>query len=131
MPPPKGLYVVAVVFFIASLISIAQLMNVVLPLFNISGLSNANVGGLSAIGAVAFCVAVWATYLLTQQRPVATWLMYAMTLGLGVTMILAPVASSPFYSPSRLYLNRVLMLLPLAASCLYLARRSRTRWPRR
>jgi hypothetical protein len=45
-----------------------------------------------------------------------------LTCFLAVQLTMAPAGDSPFYSALQIYLNRMLLVLPLIASCAYLAR---------
>lgn len=121
--PPRGIYLVAIVFFASGLVCMAQFLNVAFAAMGIeAGLNIATIkwvvtGYVLALGLVGYGVV-----LLARLHPVPQWLMFGMTLFLTVQSIAAPAGDSPFYSPSRIYLNRALLVLPLVASCVYLLR---------
>ena len=116
-PTPKLLYVVGVVFFFTALLSLMQVLSLIRESFRYTDPTS-----IAITVAVAVCLAAYGVYLLTRRYRVADWLMYAMTVSLGVQMLM-PTQGSAFYSAGQLYLNRALLMLPLVASCLYLARR--------
>ena len=73
---------------------------------------------------MGLCLVCYGVLLLDQAPPGAPqWIAFGMTLFLTVQLAMAPAGDSPFYSAPRIYLNRMLLVLPLIASCAYLARR--------
>ena len=71
---------------------------------------------------LALCLVCYGVFLLTRLHQAPQWLMFGMTLFLTVQAVTSPAGNSPFYSASRLYLNRLLFVLPMVASCVYLLR---------
>ena len=127
--PPKGIYVIAVVFFLTGMICIALLMPpIYVRLFGFSeksgliqqaGYQWVLVGGVLASGLVLYGV-----YALTRLHPAPQWAMVAMTLFMLFELVFAsqPVDSSPFYSREQMIFNRFVLMLPLILSCAYLFR---------
>jgi hypothetical protein len=118
-PTPKLLYVVAVVFFFVALICLMQLITVTRQSFGYNGPAS-----IAMTVAITVCLACVGVYFLTRQYRVASWLMYAMTVYLAFMMFSEPPRATPFYSATRIEVNRILFMLPIVASCIYLARRS-------
>ena len=71
---------------------------------------------------MGLCLVCYGVLLLIKLHPVPQWIMFGMTLFLTVQLAMAPAGDSPFYSAPRIYLNRMLLVLPLIASCVYLTR---------
>jgi len=119
--PPKGMYVVAVVFFFSGLMFMAQLLIFLFEFFGVSPALNLGTiqwrlaAYLAALGLILFGV-----FLLMRLHPVGRWLMLGITVFLTATLLMTPAAATVFYSQPRLYLNRILLLLPMIASCVYL-----------
>jgi intracellular septation protein A len=120
--PPKGIYLVAIVFLVSGLICMAQFLNVVFGAFGVEGLSLSNSKWIVTGYGLAFCLVCCGVALLTRLHPLPQWLMFGMTVLLTVQMIAWPARDSPLYSAQRIYLNRALMVLPMVASCVYLLR---------
>jgi hypothetical protein len=115
--PPKLIYAVAVVFFFEALICLASVLAIIPKSFRYSP------AAIATAVATIVCAACYGVYLLARQYRVASWMMYAMTAYLAFVMLSGPAAGSPFHSEARVYVNRVILLLPMAASCVYLARK--------
>ena len=121
--PPTGIYFVAIPFFLGGFICMAQLLNLIFPAVGIpEGLNLGTIkwvltGYLLALGVVCCGVA-----LLTRLHPAPQWVMFGITLLLTIQVVTWPAGDSPFYSASRIYLNRILFVLPMIASCVYLLR---------
>jgi hypothetical protein len=121
-PRPKALYLVAVVFFAAGLICIAELVNVISGALGINPAVNlTNLWVLPAY-VLALCLVTYGAGMLVRLHPVPQWLLFAMTVFLTVRFATMPAGDSPFYSEARIYLNRFLLVLPLIASSAYLLR---------
>lgn len=120
MKPPKGIYAVAVVFFFFGLICSAQVLGMVFGAFGMPGASLANLKWTLSASLLALGLVLCGVYFMTRMHPAPRWLLFAMTLALGVQFALPPPGASPFHSPGRIYLNRALLMLPLVASCIYL-----------
>jgi hypothetical protein len=125
-PVPKGIYLVAVAFFLAGLVCIGELLP---PLFYLFGfereralLLQAGFEWVLVGGVLAFLLLCYAVFGLVRLHPVPQWALFAMTLLLMFRFLSEPTGNSPFYSPQRIYLNRFLLLLPLMAACVYLLR---------
>ena len=122
--PPKGIYLVAVVFLCAGLLCIAALLT---PVYYFFGFER-RVGLLQQTGyawvlvgdVLAFWLICYGVVALVRLRPAPQWVFFAMTLFLIFQFFSVPVVNSPFYSPRRIYLNRFLLLLPLLGGCVYL-----------
>jgi hypothetical protein len=118
--PPKGIYLVAIVFFASGLLCTAQLLQVVFEAFGLHGLSLANSKWILSGYVVALCLVLCGVALLARLHPLPRWLMFAMTLFFTIEAAAVPPVASPFYSASTMYFNRALLMLPLVASCVYL-----------
>lgn len=118
---PKGIYVVAVVFFFAGLLFMNQLL---IFMFELLGVSTApsleTIKWPLAASVFALGLTLSGVFLLVRMHPVARWLMLGLTVCLAAMLLLTPAAASVLLSQPRLYLNRVLLLSPLIASCVYL-----------
>jgi len=118
-----GLYIVAVVFLFAGMLCVAELFGALLAALGIvEGPNVATMKWLLPGYVVGLCLVCYGVFLLIKLHPVPQWVMLGMTLFLTVQLAMAPAGDSPFYSAPRIYLNRVLLVLPLLASCAYLAR---------
>jgi len=117
--PPKGIYAVAIVFFVTGLLSLAQFGGVVADAAGFRGLDLGNAKWVLPAGVVALCLVLYGVALLTRLHPLPQWLMFVMTVLWIIQIGLSP-PDSPFYSPARMYLNRLLLVLPMIASCVYL-----------
>lgn len=123
MRPPRGIYFVAIAFFVATVICLSELLNTISDALGIDqSLNLATIHWLLALGFAALCLTCYGVVLLVRLHPVPRWLMFAMTLFLTVQMAVTPTGGSPFYTPSRIALNRLLLVLPMIASCVYLLR---------
>jgi len=124
--PPKGIYLVAVVFFFAGLLCIGDLLP---RIFYASGFKR-ETGLLSQPGYVwvlvggllAFWLMCYAVVGLVRLRSAPQWAFFAMTLFLMFRCVSEPAVNSPFHSAQRIYLTRFLLLAPLIAGCVYLLR---------
>lgn len=117
---PKAMYLVGLVFFFQALLAaLAVVGSGVQSLWNNSPEARATTVGLTV------CVACLGVYLLIRNYRVARWLMYAMTAYFVVITLIPPDGPVPplHQSTARVYVNRVLIVLPMVASCIYLARR--------
>jgi len=104
---PKGLYVVAVVFFLMGLVCIAELLAVI---FYALGFERGRgllfqPGHLWVLlaGLLLFWVLCYAVVALVRQRPVGQWIFMAMTVFLAVRFPLCLVLLPPLI-PSWIYL---------------------------
>src|ERR1700737_2539233 len=120
---PKGIYLVAVVFFCAGVVCIGALLPPIFYVFGFrreqallqqSGYRWVLVGGV--LGWLLLCYGV---HNLVRLRAAPQWVFFAMTLYLMFHLLVEPAGNSPFYSRQQIYLNRFLLLLPLVASCIY------------
>jgi len=120
--PPTGIYIAATAFFPAIGLCVANVLNFLLfSVFGIVEVRNLQTINYVLAGLViGLCVMCYATYWFVRLHPLARWLMFLMTIVQTIEMLIAPAGNSPFYSPSRIYVNRLLLLLPLFASCIYL-----------
>jgi hypothetical protein len=119
--PPKGIYFVAIVFFVGGVICMGELLNVIFAAFGIpEGPNLATLKWVLTGYGVALCLVCYGVALLARLHPAAQWLMFGMTLLLTVQAATTSAGDSPFYSAPRIYLNRFLLLLPMIASCVYL-----------
>ena len=116
----KTLYLVAVVFFVEALICALAVVSII-----VQSIWNKSPEALAVTVGLAVCAACYGVYLLIRDYRVARWLMYAMTAYFVVEMISPPDGPRAplYYSTARVYLNRALTVLPMVASCIYLARR--------
>jgi hypothetical protein len=125
--PPKGLYVVAVVFFLTGLLFITQ---VLIYTFELLGVSLAlNLGTIQwrlGAGLIGLGLILWGIFLLMRMRPASRWLMLGMTAFLAADLLVTPAAVKVLVSEPQLYLNRFALLLPMIASCIYLFRMKRS-----
>jgi cation transport ATPase len=120
---PLGIYVVAVVFLVAGLLCVAELFGVMLTALGVaSGASLASMNWLLPGYVVGLCLVCYGVFFLIKLHPAPQWVMFGMTFFLTVQLTMAPAGDSPFYSAPRIYFNRMLLVLPLIASCAYLAR---------
>ena len=71
---------------------------------------------------LAFLLVCYGVFGLVRLRAAPQWSLFAMTLLLMFQSLSEPAGNSPFYSGQRIYLNRLLALLPLIASSVYLLR---------
>ena len=111
--PPRGIYLVAIVFFASGLLCAGQLLQVVFEALGLHGLNLANSRWFLSGYVVAFCLVLCGVALLARLHPLPRWLMFGMTLFLTIQAVAMPAGDSPFYSASRIYVNRALMVLPL------------------
>lgn len=118
--PPNGIYAVAVVFFFFGMICAMQAVGLAFWALGVRGVNLGNLRWTLPASLVAFFAVLCGVYFLTRMHPAPRWLLFAMTLLLGVQFALPPPGDSPFYSPRQLYLNRAILMLPLVASCIYL-----------
>lgn len=118
--PPAGIYIVAIVFFLTAFVCVPALIASVARPFGFNGINIANVYKAIGIGVVAMCLVLYLVWLLTRLHPLPQWLMFAMTVYLLGAAVMSPATGSPFYSASRIYLNRAVLLLPTIGSCIYL-----------
>ena len=120
---PPGIYIVAVVFLFAGLLCVAELFGAMLAALGIvQGPNVATMKWLLPGYVAGLCLVCYGVFFLIKLHPVPQWIMFGMTLFLTVQLAMAPAGDSPFYSAPRIYLNRMLLVLPLLASCAYLAR---------
>ena len=120
---PSGLYIVAVVFLFAGLLCVTELFGVMLAALGIvQGPNVATLKWLLPGYVIGLCLVLYGVFFLIKLHPVPQWIMVGMTIFLTVQLAMAPAGDSPFYSAPRIYLNRMLLVLPLIASCAYLAR---------
>jgi hypothetical protein len=120
--PPIGIYVVAVVFLFAGLLCVAELLGVMFTWLGVDpGPSTTSMKWLLPGYVLGLCLVCYGVFFLIRLHPAPRWLMFGMTLYLTIQLAVAPADDSPFYSASRIYLNRLLLALPLIASCIYLA----------
>ena len=121
--PPLGIYIVAIVFMFAGLLCAAELFGVLLAALGVApGLSVTSMKWLLPGYVVGLCLVCYGVFFLIRLHPVPQWVMFGMTLFLTMQLAMAPAGDSPFYSAPRIYLNRMLLFLPLFACCVYLAR---------
>jgi hypothetical protein len=71
------------------------------------------------LSCVALFVVLAGVHFMVRMHRIPQWLIFAMTL-LFTVIAVSPAGESPFYSPAQIYMNRALILLPLAASSAYL-----------
>ena len=114
----KLIYLVAVVFFVQALICALVVVSVV-----VQSIWNKSPEATAVTVGVTVCAACYGVYLLIREYRVARWLMYAMTAYIAFVMFRGPAAGSPFDSEARIQVNRIVMMLPMIASCIYLALR--------
>ena len=120
---PLGIYIVAVVFLVAGLLCVAELFGAMLAALGIvEGPNVATMKWLLPGYVAGLCLVCYGVFFLIKLHPVPQWIMFGMTCFLTVQLAMAPAGDSPFYSAPRIYLNRMLLVLPLLASCAYLAR---------
>lgn len=120
--PPIGIFLVALVFFFGGLLCLAQTLVFAFDLFGISpGLTTGNLQGRLAFYLLLLGLDLFGVYLVVRMHAAAKWLMLGMTLLVAVQLFTAP-ATSPSYSETQLYLNRVLLWAPMLASTIYLFR---------
>jgi len=123
--PPKGMYIVAVIFFFAGLMFMAQVLIFAFELFGASpALNLGTIKWRLAVYLAALGLILYGVFLLMRLHPAGRWLMLGMTLFLTAALLITPTAASVLYSQPRLYVNRILLLLPMVLSCVYLF------WPR-
>jgi len=120
--PTPAIYAVAFVFFVAASIVLSQLITEVAAPFGFKGVNVSNAAWVLPAFVIALCVVLYGVLLMTRLHPIPQGLLFAMTIYLIVQAIITPAGSSPFYSASRIYLNRALILLPMVASCVFLFR---------
>jgi len=120
---PLGIYIVAVVFLVAGLLCVAELFGAMLAALGIvEGPNVATMKWLLPGYVAGLCLVCYGVFFLIKLHPLPQWIMFGMTCFLTVQLAMAPAGDSPFYSAPRIYLNRMLLVLPLLASCAYLAR---------
>ena len=118
---PLGIYFVAAVFLFAGLLCIAEGIGVMLAGLGIDqGLSTTTMKWLLPGYVLGFCLVCYGALSMIRFHPVPQWIMFGMTLFLTIQFAVAPAGDSPFYSAPRIYLNRMLLVLPMIASCVYL-----------
>jgi hypothetical protein len=121
--PPKGIYLVAVVFFLAGLLCIAELVNLIAAVLGINPAINlANLTWVLPGYVLGLCLVAYGAAMLARLHPAPQWLLWTMTLFLMVRFATMPAGGSPFHSEARIYLNRFLLVLPLIVSSAYLVR---------
>lgn len=128
--PPKGIYFVAVAFLAAGLLCSAQLLNVIFAALGIP--PGPNIGTMKWVLTaylLALFLVLYGVAMLVRLHPAPRWVFFAMTAYLMIDLAIAPAGNSPFYSQSRIYLNRILLMLPFVASCIYLFRLKRSELP--
>ena len=119
---PAGIYFVALVFFVAAMLCSIWLLTVLLGALGLDARLNlTTVKWMLPACILVLCLVCYGVWLLAQLHPLPQWMMFGMTMFLLVQAITTP-ADSPFYSVSRIYFNRVLLVLPMIASCAYLLR---------
>ena len=126
--PPKGIYLVTVVFFFAGLVCCIDLVPRVTEAMGLIRRTGQpfppgyewNLVGCS----LGFCLICYGVVQLVRLRSAPQWAFFAMTLYLTVGSVATPAGNSPFHSEMRIYLNRFLMLIPLIAGSVYLLRPS-------
>lgn len=118
---PKAMYLVGVVFFVQAVICVFGVIGRINPLLRYRPASIAMTVGIS------ICAACYGVYLLMRDYRAARWLMYAVTAYFVVIMVISPAEPFPplYESPAAQYRNRAVIVLPMVASSLYLARRRR------
>ena len=122
-PPPKGIYLVAIVFFAAGLLCIAELVNMITGALGIDpGIKMSNLAWVLPGYVVGLCLVTYGAAMLVRLHPAPQWLMWAMTLFLAVDFATMPVRNSPVQSETDIYINRLLLMLPLIAGSVYLLR---------
>jgi hypothetical protein len=121
-PRPPGIYIVAVVFLFAGLLCVAEVFGAMLAALGIvEGPNMATLKWLLPGYVMGLCLVCYGVFFLIRLHPAPQWIMLGMTLFLTVQLAMAPAGDSPFYSAPRIYLNRMLLVLPLIGSCAYLA----------
>jgi hypothetical protein len=121
--PPRGIYVVAVVFFLAGLLCIAELVSLISAALGINPAINlANLAWVLPLYVLGLCLVAYGAAMLARLHSAPQWLLWAMTIFLTVRLATMPAGDSPFYSEARIYLNRFLLVLPLIMSSAYLVR---------
>jgi hypothetical protein len=120
---PKGIYLAAIVFFAAGLLSFAVLLSLIFAAMGMEpGLSMSNLKWLLPGYVVGLCLVLYGVAMLVRLRPWTVWVMCAMTLFLAFPLLTSEARDSSAYSATRIYINRVLVLLPMFASSAYLVR---------
>jgi hypothetical protein len=124
--PPKGIYLVAVAFFFAGLLCIADVLPRIFYKLGFKRetalLFQPSYGWVLVGGLLAFWLMCYAVVGLVRLRSAPQWAFFAMTLFLTLRFVSEPAVDSPFHSEMRIYLNRFLLLLPLIAGSAYLLR---------
>jgi hypothetical protein len=119
--PPKGIYFVAIAFFVGGLVCMADFLNLIFSLSGIDeGLTLGTIKWVLAGYLPALYLVCYGVVLLTRLHPAPQWLMFGMTLFLTIRVAATPAGDSPFYSTPRIYLNRFLLVVPMIVSCVYL-----------
>ena len=116
---PKAMYLVAVVFFFQALLAALGVVSLIVLTF---AKRSPEVVAVT-VGLTVITASVGA-YLLVREYRFARWLMYAMTAYFAVMLVLPANPRPPLYeSAATQYRNRALIVLPMIASCIYLARK--------
>ena len=114
---PKGIYVVAIVFFFSGLLCIAELLSLIFYQLGFErgkGLLFQR-GSLWVLlcGLLLFWLLCYAAVALAQLRHAARWVFFAMTIFLTLRFLARSETS---------FVHRTLLLLPPVVSCIYLWR---------
>ena len=120
-PPPKGIYLAAVVFFAAALLAIAELGIVITSALGINpAVTLRNMAWVLPGYVLILCLVTYGAAMLVRMHPAPRWLMLAMTVFLAVRFAIMPARNSPFTSEAQIYFNRLLLLSALVANSAYL-----------
>jgi hypothetical protein len=125
--PAKGIYAVAVVFFFFGMLSVGMLMPpIYVHLFGFTEkdalLRQAGFEWVLFGGVAASWLVLYGVYALTRLHPAPQWALFAMALLMLFQSVTERADDSPFYSREQIIFNRVLLLLPLILSCVYVLR---------
>ena len=111
----------AVTFFVAGLVAVADLGGAAFAWFGVTTpLGLDTLPWTLAAFVIALFALLYGVYLLVRLHPAPQWLMAVMTLYFTLRFFITPADGSVLYSPARVFVNRLVLLLPLIVSCGYL-----------
>src|SRR5690242_17646482 len=110
--PPVAIYLVALVFFFAALLAMAQMLGSASSMMGYRGPNMGNVKWVGGSMVAALCLALAGVWLMVREHRASRWLMFAITI-YWVVYLAIPPAVSPFNSISGMYFNRALFVLPM------------------
>jgi hypothetical protein len=126
---PKGIYLVAGMFFFSGLACIAELLAFI---FHSLGFQQGRgllfqSGSLLIVlcGLVLFWLLCYGVVAVARLQVGARWAFLAMTVFLLFRFVTAPATRSVLYSAQWTFVLRIVLLLPVVAACIYLWRFAR------